>query len=308
MRDCVQLVGHSPDCQILLQMMVRMSTTESPPWIRSSAGMLSTPAAFPVFKLRTASATSSRKIGKLSSFVDSCTISTLGSPWLWKLYKSEQYSVHLVLISSSSVRFLPFLSWMVLTLACFFFVKSFTSLKAFLVLLLDIQSSMSWHCFSIQFCFAFFIPFLICLLISVCASLPSAVCLFFFKLLLVSHKSRISFDIHGFDLRWLFPSTSFAVSVITALKLLGIVSESPSRRRSGANLPPSVALKYFAIVGCLSFSRSNFILMFFVLLIFFSLTLKFIITRSWSLNISAPGNVLVFGLLMPDLNLSCTRI
>ena len=39
-------VGHSPDCQILLQIVVRAVITSFPPAWTSSAGMLSTPADF----------------------------------------------------------------------------------------------------------------------------------------------------------------------------------------------------------------------------------------------------------------------
>ena len=57
------MVGHSPVFQILLQIEVRMSIMASPPtpptWT-NSAGMLSTPADFPIFSAFTAASTSSR--------------------------------------------------------------------------------------------------------------------------------------------------------------------------------------------------------------------------------------------------------
>ena len=49
------MVGHSPVFQILLQIEVRMSVMASPPaWI-NSAGMLSTPADFPIVSSLTTS-------------------------------------------------------------------------------------------------------------------------------------------------------------------------------------------------------------------------------------------------------------
>ena len=49
MSDCVHGVGHSPFCQILLQIAVRISVIVSPPCFISSAGTLSTPAALSFF-------------------------------------------------------------------------------------------------------------------------------------------------------------------------------------------------------------------------------------------------------------------
>ena len=56
------MVGHSPVFQILLQIAVRISIMASPAWT-NSAGMLSTPADFPIFSALTAASTSSRRIG-----------------------------------------------------------------------------------------------------------------------------------------------------------------------------------------------------------------------------------------------------
>ena len=50
-KDWVYGVGHSPVCQILLQIVVRVVITSSPPAWTSSAGMLSTPADFPFFSV-----------------------------------------------------------------------------------------------------------------------------------------------------------------------------------------------------------------------------------------------------------------
>ena len=57
------MVGHSPVFQILLQIVVRMSIIDSPPALTNSAGMLSTPADFPIFGALPIASTSSRKIG-----------------------------------------------------------------------------------------------------------------------------------------------------------------------------------------------------------------------------------------------------
>ena len=54
------MVGHSSVFQILLQIAVKMSIMASPPAWTNSAGMLSTPADFPIFSALTS--TSSRRI------------------------------------------------------------------------------------------------------------------------------------------------------------------------------------------------------------------------------------------------------
>ena len=56
-RDWVQGVGHSPVCQILLQVMSNISIMASPPAWTSSDGMLSTPAGLPFFSNFTAVST-----------------------------------------------------------------------------------------------------------------------------------------------------------------------------------------------------------------------------------------------------------
>ena len=57
------MVGYFPVFQILLQIAVRMSIIASPPAWTNSAGMLSTPADFPILSALTAAFTSSRRIG-----------------------------------------------------------------------------------------------------------------------------------------------------------------------------------------------------------------------------------------------------
>ena len=66
-KDWVHGVGHSPVCQILLQIVVRAVITSSPPAWTSSAGMLSTPADFLYFSGCTAASTSLQRMGWSSS-------------------------------------------------------------------------------------------------------------------------------------------------------------------------------------------------------------------------------------------------
>ena len=79
-KDWVHGVGHSPVCQILLQLVVRAVITSSPPARTSSAGMLSTPADFPFFNDCTAASTSLRRMGWSSSVSVWGQFSTVGSP------------------------------------------------------------------------------------------------------------------------------------------------------------------------------------------------------------------------------------
>ena len=76
-RDWVHKDGHSPVCQILLQIVVRPSSQSA--WT-SSAGMLSIPADFPFFDDCTAASTSLRRIGCSSSVSIWEQFSTDGSP------------------------------------------------------------------------------------------------------------------------------------------------------------------------------------------------------------------------------------
>ena len=57
------MVGHSPAFLIVLQIEVRMSIMASPTAWTNSAGMISTPADFPIFIALTAASNSSRRIG-----------------------------------------------------------------------------------------------------------------------------------------------------------------------------------------------------------------------------------------------------
>ena len=98
---------------------------------------------------------------------------------------------------------------------------------------------------------------------------------------------------HGFFAGRCLPRMLLAVSVTAVLKLLikASILSWFSRMRSAANFPPIVAWKISAMLGSLSFSRLNLILM---LPWFFTLwrrSLKVIITNSWSQYrlLEAPG-------------------
>ena len=106
-KDWVHGVGHSPVCQILWQIVVRVVITSSPPAWTSSAGMLSTQADFPFFNDRTAAPTSLRRMGWSSSVSVRGQFSADGSPLALRLYSSEQYSVYRFSICRSSVRHFP---------------------------------------------------------------------------------------------------------------------------------------------------------------------------------------------------------
>ena len=73
-------VGHSPACQILLQIVVRVVITSSTSAWTKSAGMLSTVADFPFFSGCTAASTSLQRMGWSSSVSVWGQSSTDGSP------------------------------------------------------------------------------------------------------------------------------------------------------------------------------------------------------------------------------------
>ncbi len=197
-KDWVHGVGHSPVCQILLQIVVRAVITSSPPAWTSSAGMLSTPADFPFFNDCTAASTSLRRMGWSSSVSVWVQFSTDGSPLALWLYNSEQYSVHRFSICRSSVRHFPERSWTVDAFPCFTVVKSFTSWYALLLLFFLRFSLILQHCSPIQFSSAFFMHLLMLLFTSLYFSDPSGSNLFFLNSLLLSHRSRISAVIQDF--------------------------------------------------------------------------------------------------------------
>ena len=182
-KDWVHQVGHSPVCQILLQIVVRAVITSSPPaWI-SSAGMLSTPGDFPFFSDCTAASISLQRMRWSSSVSVWGQFSTDGSPLALWLYNSEQYSVHRSSICRSSVRHFPERSWTVVAFPCFTVVKSFTSWYALLLLFFLRFSSVSLHCSPIQFSLAFFMSPLDVVLLFPCNSQILQVQIFSFSVL-----------------------------------------------------------------------------------------------------------------------------
>ena len=80
-----------------------------------------------------------------------------------------------------------------------------------------------------------------------------------------------------------------------------MVSTVLSRTQRAANFPPTLAWSASAILGSLSFSRSNRIPGLFMKRLVFSFNLMVVSTRSWSLPLLAPGKDIVFALLMLDL-------
>ena len=144
----------------------------------------------------------------------------------------------------------------------------------------------------------------LCCVISVLSS-TSVVLLSFFSCLRLSHISSKSPVTQGLFFLQCFPRVLLAVSVTAVLKLCVIVSTSASAKISGKNVPPINALNSSVMLGSLSFSRSNFILGFYSLPIFFSRTF----ITSWSLPTSAPSMLTlprIFEVVvLPVVNLSC---
>ena len=100
--DWIHGAGHSPVCQILLQIVVRVVITSSPPAWTRSARMLSTPADFYFFSDCTAASTSLRRMGvcrPLCLSGDSLVLMDLH----WPRNCTAQYSVLRFSIYRSSV-------------------------------------------------------------------------------------------------------------------------------------------------------------------------------------------------------------
>ena len=102
-----------------------------------------------------------------------------------------------------------------------------------------------------------------------------------------------------------------AVSVIAVLKMVIIESMSVSSlfiMVRGANSPIIIAWKVSNTLGSFSFSRSNLSLVCFGLLNLFKRMWMVIISKSWSLPMSAPGKLLVLALFTPDRKRFLTRM
>ena len=90
-KDWVHGDGHSPVCQILLQIVVIALITSSPPAWTSSAGTLSTPADFPFFSDCTVASTSLWRMGWSSSVSVWVLFSTDGSQLaLWQCHGRQR--------------------------------------------------------------------------------------------------------------------------------------------------------------------------------------------------------------------------
>ena len=98
------------------------------------------------------------------------------------------------------------------------------------------------------------------------------------------------------------PRIPLAVSVIAVSKVVIIESMSVSSLLMmvrDATFPPFIAWEVSNTLGFFSFSRSNVSLMCFGSLILFRRRWKVIITKSWSLPMSAPGKLRVLALFTP---------
>ena len=216
-KDWVHRVGHSPVCQILLQIVVReMITSSSPAWA-SFAGMLLTPADFPFFNDCTAASTSLWRMGWSSSVCVRGYFSTDESPLAFNWFS----------IGCSSVRHFPERSW---TEVAFFF--SLWSSLSRVGMPFYSCSSANFHQSSYTVLLSsFLLPFSCtswCHCSLPCISQIPQV-LFFLSSLLLSHRSRISAVTQFFFfLWWRLPSTLLAVSVTAVLKVVIIVSMSVS--------------------------------------------------------------------------------
>ena len=194
---------------------------------------------------------------------------------------------------------------MFVDLPCFSVVRSLTRWYAFLLLFFLRHASTSWHWPYIQVSFAIFISVLIFLLISLKSSAPFGSPLFFFRSRLWSHRSRISGVTQGFIFRRCLPRSSAAVSVTALLKWVTMESRSASSSTSvarGANLPRIVAWR---IIQLLEVKPDSWLGWFSWIL---RRVWKVIITMSWSLPTSAPGNVLVLEVVIPERNRFFTKM
>ena len=178
-------VGHSPVCQILLQIVMRAVITSCPPSWASCAGMLLTPADFPSLHLLA-------KDGVAVLYV--CP----GTVQYWWI------SLGLVIIQLRAV-FCPLVllfdceafSWTILDSSRFPLFHSgqvFHRLECPLTVVLPqiFFFLTSLHCSPIRFYLAFFMRLLMLLFTSLYVSDPSGSNLFFLSSLLLSNRSRIS--------------------------------------------------------------------------------------------------------------------
>ena len=194
---------------------------------------------------------------------------------------------------------------MVVDLPCFSVVRSSTSWYAFLLLFFLRHDSTFWHwpCIQVSFCHLHLRP-----------DLSFNLSIVFSSFWLASHFLQVSSSVTkikdlrgnpGLPLPTLI-AKKFNCSVCYCLvELVTMESRSASSSTSvarGANLPPIVSWKALITVRSFSFSRSKLILGWFGFLEFLRHVWKDITTMSWSLQTSAPGNVLVLAVLRPERN------
>ena len=140
-------------------------------------------------------------------------------------------------------------------------VKSFTSWYALLLLFFLRFSSISLHCFPIQFSFAFFMHLLMLSFTSLYFSDPSGSNRFVISSLFLSHRLRIYVVTQGFFFLRCLPKISLAVSAIAVLIVVIIESRFVSSMfmmLRGANFSPIIAWKVSNTLRSFCFSRSNF--------------------------------------------------
>ena len=196
---------------------------------------------------------------------------------------------------------------MVVDLSCFSVVRSLTNWFAFFAVILS-ETCLYFLALTLYpslFCHLHLCPDLSFNLSIVFVSFWLAS--LFFSGLVFCHSGVTQ----GFLFRRCLPRSSAAVSVTALLKWVTSESRSASSstsRARGGNLPPIVAWKALITVGLFGFSRSNLILGWVGFLEFLRRVWKVIITMSWLLPKSAPGNVLVLAVLIPERNRFFTKM
>ena len=140
-KDWVHGVGHSPVCQILLQIVVRAVITSSPP------SPLLGPVLLECCQLQLTSLSSMIVLQPPLPFegwvghplcLSGYSSVLMDLHWPCGCTAQSSILVHRFSICCSSVRHFPERSWTVVTFPCFTVVKSFTSLYALLLLFLSL--------------------------------------------------------------------------------------------------------------------------------------------------------------------------
>ena len=142
------------------------------------------------------------------------------------------------------------------------------------------------------------------LFISLYFSDPSGSNGVFLSCLLLSHRSKISAVTQVFFFFWrCLPWVSLVVSVTALLKVVIYESRfvySFAHDGERCKLPACHSLEGFQHLESFSFSRSHLSFVCFGLLILFRRRWKVIISKSWSLPVSAPGILRVLAMFTPD--------